>query len=100
MRAIVISIVLLAGFAARGNEPSKLTVAPNVETKRMGGVDIPSPLELQKMHASQYVLRAAQGKLTRVPVSRVQLPHSNGMNPQAVQVDLSAMIPESLILDT
>ena len=67
---------------------SKLVVEPNVETRRMGGVDAPSADVLRKMHASQYVLRAANGRLTEVPVSRVLLPHSDEMSPQGVQVDI------------
>ncbi len=72
----------------RADDVSKLIVKPNVETHRMGGVDLPKADLLRKMHAEQYVLRAANGKLTEVPVSRVLLPHSNGMNPQGVQVDI------------
>ena len=67
---------------------STLVVEPNVETRRMGGVDAPDANVLRKMHAGQYVLRAANGKLTEVPASRVLLPHSDAMSPQAVQVDI------------
>ena len=54
----------------------------------MGGVDVPDADVLRKMHASAYILRAAGGTLTRVPVSRVLLPHGDAMNPQGVQVDI------------
>ncbi|MBP86337.1 MAG: hypothetical protein CMJ64_06440 [Planctomycetaceae bacterium] len=72
-------------------EVSKLIVEPNVETDRMGDVDVPGGDVLAKMHASQYILRAADGKLTNVPASRALLPHSDGMNPQSVQVDIGPM---------
>ena len=91
---MAIRIALLAPFLAlvvfdlSAEEVSKLIVKPNVETDRMGGVDVPSAEVLRRMHASQYVLRAAGGKITKVPVSRVLLPHGDGMSPQAVQVDI------------
>ena len=69
-------------------EVSPLIVKPNVETRRMGGVNVPRADVLRKMHYSGYILRAAGGKLTKVPVSRVLLPHSDAMNPQGVQVDI------------
>lgn len=78
--------MLVSGLYA--DDVSKLIVEPNVETHRMGGVDVPSADILRKMHAGQYVLRTANGKLTQVPVSRVLLPHSDEMNPQGVQVDI------------
>lgn len=75
-------------MTAHADDVSKLIVEPTVETGRLGDVDVPDTDVLRKMHTSQYILRGAGGKLTEVPVSRVLLPHSDGMNPQAVQVDV------------
>lgn len=80
-----LALLVLPLHAAEG---SRLIVEPNVETSQMGGVKVPSADVLKKMHASQYILHASRGNLTKVPVSRVLLPHSNDMNPQAVQVDV------------
>ena len=66
----------------------KITTAPNVQTDRLGGVDVPSDEVLKKMHEGQYILRASQGKLTQVPVEKALLPHSDDMNPQGTQVDI------------
>ena len=38
---------------------SPLIVQPNVETRYMGGVNVPGADVLRKMHASEYILRAA-----------------------------------------
>jgi len=65
----------------------KPNVKPNVKTATMGGTPAPSAEVLRRMSLNQYILRAAKGKLTRVAVRRIKLPHSNGTNPQAVQVD-------------
>ena len=81
-------MVFLSANEMLGEEVSRLVVAPNVETARMGGVDVPEVGVLREMHQSRYILHAAQGALSRLPVSRVRLPHSDGMNPQAVQVDV------------
>jgi BNR repeat-like domain len=78
--------ILVTGLCA--SDVSKLVVKPNVETHRMGGVNVPSAATLKKMHGSQYVLRAAGGKITKIPVLRKLLPHSDEMNPQGVQVDI------------
>ena len=66
----LLSFTALVG-SLRAEEASKVIVNPNVETQRMGGVDPPGADALKKMHASQYALRAANGKVTRIPVSRV-----------------------------
>ena len=68
--------------------PMKVITEPNVKTDRLGGVDVPSAEVLKKMHGGQYILRAARGKLTEVPVQKVLLPHDDGINPQSTQVDL------------
>ena len=46
----------------------KVICDPNVQTDRLGGVDVPSADVLMKMHMNQYILRAADGKLTYKPV--------------------------------
>ena len=68
--------------------PMNVITEPNVMTDRMGGVDVPAAEVLKKMHGGQYVLRAAGGKLTKLPVEKVVLPHSDDMSPQGAQVDL------------
>ena len=78
-------VVVVLARPVVSQEVSQLIVAPNVETARMGGVDVPGAAALREMHRSPYILHAANGVLSRVPVSRVRLPHSDGMNPQAVR---------------
>ncbi|MCH7687807.1 MAG: exo-alpha-sialidase [Planctomycetes bacterium] len=51
--------------SADRNKPMKVIAQPNVKTDRLGGIDIPSAEKLQKMHASQYVLRAHTGRMTK-----------------------------------
>ncbi len=63
-------------------------VEPKLHTNRLGGVDVPSTEVLKQMHNSQYILHAAGGKLTRVPVEKTLLPHSNDMSPQGTHVDV------------
>ncbi len=63
-------------------------VEPKLHTNRLGGVDVPSAEVLKQMHDSQYILHAAGGKLTRVPVEKTLLPHSNDMSPQGTHVDV------------
>ena len=87
-RAVVTLLLTLSMATAEAAEPSRLIVDPNVLTDRMGGVEVPPVGVLTAMHQSAYILRAAGGRLSRVPVARTRLPHSDGMNPQAVQVDL------------
>lgn len=70
-----------------GATPMKVITQPQVKTAALGGVDVPTVDVLQKMHLDQYILRAADGNLTEVPVERVVLPHSNGMSPQKVHVE-------------
>ena len=54
----------------------------------MGQVDVPLVEVLKEMHESQCILRAAEGTLSKVPVEKVLLPHSNDMNPKGTQVGL------------
>lgn len=62
---------------------------PTVMTRELGGVPPPSKEALEAMHRSDYVLRAKAGKLTRVPVEKVLLPHAEPMTPQGgTSVDL------------
>ena len=68
----------------------KLIIAPGRRTDRLGGTGIPDIDTLQQMHASQYILHAAGGQLTRVDVEKSLLPHSNNTSPQAVTVDRGA----------
>ena len=68
--------------------PLKIIVKPDVTTDRVGGVDIPSAETLKSMHQSRYILRAAEGKLTKVPAEKTLLPHSDDMSPQRAQVDI------------
>ena len=70
------------------NGPMKVIVPPKLRTDRLGGVDVPSAEVLKRMHDSQYVLRAAGGKLTQVPAEKALLPHSDDMSPQGAQVDM------------
>lgn len=72
--------------SAQIDAPQPIVAQPNIKTARLGGVDIPAVAELKKMHASQYILRARQGALTRVPVRRVLLPHDGSANPQSIQL--------------
>ncbi|MDP7277857.1 MAG: sialidase family protein [Planctomycetaceae bacterium] len=69
-------------------EPLKIDATATLKTARLGAVDVPNRATLLAMHRGQYILHAARGKLTRVPVHRVVLPHDNGLNPQSTQVDL------------
>ena len=55
---------------------------PFLDTRAPGGVAHPSRDELLAMHEGSYVLRARGGRLTRVPVEKVQLPHDPEFNPQ------------------
>ena len=82
--------LVLGGTALQAAEPALRTVItrPTVQTARMGGVEVPGKAQLLAMHRSQYILRAAGGKLTRIPVQRTVLPHDNEINPQSTQVDL------------
>ena len=80
-------MVFALGRPVVSQQVSQLIVAPNVETARMGGVDVPGARALREMQRSPDILHAVNVVLYRVPVSRVRLPHSDGMNPQAVQVD-------------
>lgn len=73
----------------------KVNNKPDGKTEHMGGVPIPSTDVLKAMHRGQYILRARRGELTRVPVEKILLPHSNNMSPQNVQVDLG---PDGTIL--
>ena len=68
----------------------ELITAPDRRTDRLGGTGIPDIDALQKMHASQYILHAAGGRLGRVDVEKTLLPHSNNTSPQAVTVDRGA----------
>ncbi len=68
--------------------PMKVIIEPKLRTDRLGGVDVPSAETLKQMHDSQYILHAAGGKLTQVPVEKALLPHSNDMSPQGVHVNL------------
>ena len=88
--AACISLVLLPAAECLGQLKGRMKVVakPNVETDRMGGVDIPAADGLLKMHQSQTILHAAGGKITRVPVEKTLLPHSDEMSPQSPQVDL------------
>ena len=62
---------------------------PTVMTRELGGVPPPSKEALETMHRSDYVLHAKAGKLTRVPVKKVLLPHAEPMTPQGgTSVDL------------
>ena len=64
----------------------KLITKPTVATDRLGGVDVPSAEVLKEMHEGKYILHAAQGKLTKVPVQKALLPHDSEANPQAIQL--------------
>lgn len=66
----------------------KIITESNVQTDRWGQVDVPLVEVLKEMHESQCILRAAEGTLSKVPVEKVLLPHSNDMNPQGTQVGL------------
>ena len=66
----------------------QIIVEPKLRTSRLGGVDVPSVDVLKQMHDDQYILHAAGGKLTRVPVEKTLLPHSDDMSPQGTHVDV------------
>jgi len=59
--------------------------APDLQTDRLGGVDVPSPEELLTMREAGYLLRARGGELTRVPAEKAVLPLDSQINPQGVQ---------------
>ena len=92
--AVCAAFAVLASPVARAASPGFTKPLPviadaKVKTDRLGGVDVPSHDTLRAMHTSQYILRAANGQLTRVPVEKIRLPHSEA-HPQATQVDLGA----------
>ena len=66
----------------------QIIVEPKLRTSHLGGVDVPSVDVLKQMHNGQYILHAAGGKLTRVPVEKTLLPHSDDMSPQGTHVDV------------
>ena len=66
----------------------QIIIEPKLHTSHLGGVDVPSAEVLKRMHDSQYILHAAGGKLTRVPVEKTLLPHSDDMSPQGTHVDV------------
>ena len=66
----------------------QIVIEPKRRTNRLGGVDVPSAEVLKQMHDSQYILHAADGKLTPVPVEKALLPHSDDMSPQGAHVDV------------
>ena len=66
----------------------QVIVEPKLRTSRLGGVDVLSAEVLKQMHDSQYIWHAAGGKLTRVPVEKTLLPHSDDMSPQGTHVDV------------
>ena len=66
----------------------QIIVEPKLHTGRLGGVDVPSAEVLKQMHDNQYILHAAGRQLTRVPVEKTLLPHSDDMSPQGAHVDV------------
>ena len=42
----------------------QIIIAPNRHTHRLGGVDVPVADVLVQMHAGQYILHAAEGRLS------------------------------------
>ena len=72
----------------------QVIVEPKLRTSRLGGVDVLSAEVLKQMHDSQYIWHAAGGKLTRVPVEKTLLPHSDDMSPQGTHVDVG---PDSTV---
>ena len=72
----------------------QIIVEPKLPTSRLGGVDVPSAEVLKQMHDSQYILHAAGGKLSHVPVEKTLLPHSDDMSPQGTHVDVG---PDSTV---
>ena len=55
---------------------------PKVKTDCLGDIDTPTVEELQKMHWSQYILHACNGKLTSISVEKNWLPRDPVVNPQ------------------
>ena len=51
----------------------KIITESNVQTDRLGQVDVPLVEVLKEMHESQCILRAAEGTLSKVPVEKVLL---------------------------
>ena len=80
----------------------QVIVEPKLCTNRLGGVDVPSAEVLKRMHDSQYILHAAGGNLTHVPVEKTLLPHSDDMSPQGTHVDVgpdgAAYVKQSQVL--
>ena len=57
-----------------------------LKTHRLGGVDVPSAGVLKAMHKGQYILHARAGKLSKVRVEKVLLPHDRDTSPQAIHL--------------
>ena len=60
-----------------------------LETRVLGGVEIPSPEDLAAMHQGAYLLRARGGKLTKVSAEKSILPHDPKGHVQAVSTVLA-----------
>ena len=74
--------------------PVEVQERPFLHTDLLGGVAHPSVEEWLAMHEDSYVLCAGEGKLTRVPVEKSQLPHDPKFHPQGGQV---YMVSDDLI---
>ena len=81
-----ITVCLLPTFDVCG---AKTDPKP-LQTNRLGGVNNPSDTVLMAMHRGQYILHAQRGKLTKLPVERIQLPRDPGpISPQSIQASLT-----------
>ena len=73
---------------------------PKIKTDCLGDIDTPTVEELQKMHWSQYILHACNGKLTSISVEKNWLPRDPVVNPQGVCVALGRDDTVYVILPT
>jgi len=92
LTALILMTTVMASFgvplvaADDIQPPQPFQIKPRLETHSLGGLAPPSTDVLKEMHASQYILHAHGGKLTKVPVEKILLPHANQTNPQNVNI--------------
>ncbi len=79
LRHIILPAVLLSTSSACGD-------APQPDTGLMGGIRGVTAHDLEQMQAGDYVLRAHDRRLTRVPARKSRLPHDPQGHVQRVAV--------------
>lgn len=99
MRYHVITIVLtavawmamssIADLQSAEFKPMSFDPHVTLKTDQLGGVSHPTPEQLERMHESNYILRARGGKLTKVPAEKTQLDFDAKFHPQGGTVYLA-----------